>query len=104
MKIKIKPLSINEAWKGRHFKTKKYLEWERELFYILPPLKIPEGKLSVTIVWGLSSKGGDIDNPTKPFLDVLQKKYKFNDKDIYELTLIKQIVKKGAEYIDFFIF
>lgn len=43
----------------------------------------------------------DIDNPTKLILDILQKRYGFNDKMIYELNLKKEIVKKGKEYFSF---
>ena len=49
---------------------------------------------------GFSSKNADIDNPTKPILDILQKKYKFDDRQIYELNLKKQIVPKGDEFIE----
>jgi len=35
--------------------------------------KRPEGNLNLTIKYGLSSVTSDIDNPTKPFLDILQK-------------------------------
>ena len=41
----------------------------------------------------------DIDNGLKPLLDILQKKYKFNDRDIYKLNVTKQIVKKENEFI-----
>jgi Holliday junction resolvase RusA-like endonuclease len=41
----------------------------------------------------------DIDNPLKPILDVLQKKYGFDDRQIYELNVKKEIVKKGDEFI-----
>ena len=50
---------------------------------------------------GLSSKNADIDNIAKPFIDILQKKYGFNDKNIYKLVLEKFIVKKGEEFIEF---
>ena len=36
-------------------------------------------------------------------IDILSKVYGFNDKNIYRLDLEKKIVKKGAEFIDFFI-
>lgn len=32
-------------------------------------------------------------------VDILQKKYGFNDRDIYELHIKKTIVPKGNEYI-----
>ena len=44
MIVKIKPLSINECFKGRRFKTDKYKRYERELLLILPALKVPKGK------------------------------------------------------------
>lgn len=102
MKLTIKPLSVNKVWAGRRFKTPAYKEYERELFYLLPKtLKLPEGKIDLKIKWGMSSRGGDIDNPAKPFIDVLQKKYGFNDSRIYRLTLEKSIVPKGLEYVEF---
>lgn len=98
-KIDIKPLSVNKAWRGKRFKTDFYKSYEEELLWILPKNIKVYPKL--TIEFGLSSTLSDIDNPVKPFIDVLQKKYGFNDKDIDELHLYKKIVKKGQEYIDF---
>ena len=34
-------------------------------------------------------------------IDILSKKYGFNDNRIYQLFLTKQIVKKGNEFIEF---
>jgi hypothetical protein len=31
-------------------------------------------------------------------LDIMQKKYKFNDKDVYEIHLYKLIVPRGKEF------
>jgi hypothetical protein len=39
--------------------------------------------------------------PVKPFQDILQKRYNFDDRDIFKATVEKEIVKKGAEFIDF---
>ena len=101
MKVNIKPLSVNKVWKGRRYKTQEYKDYENELFYILPKMDIPKGKLSLCIKWGMSSKASDIDNCAKPFIDILQKKYGFNDKSIYNLIMEKVDVKKGEEYIKF---
>ncbi len=100
-KICVKPLSVNECWRGRRFKTPKYKAYEQELFYLLPKIKIPDGNIGLEIEAGLSNKNADIDNIAKPFIDIMQKKYGFNDKMIYKLTLIKVDVKKGKEYIKF---
>ena len=99
--INIKPLSVNQAWAGRRFKTPKYKAYEKELKYKLKPMDIPEGKLKVLLTFGLSSKLADIDNPVKAFIDILQKKYNFNDRDIYEMNLKKVDVKKGNEFIEY---
>ena len=101
IKIDIKPLSVNKCWKGRRFKTDYYKSYERDLMLMLPNTQIPHGKLYIEVTFGFSNKTSDIDNPLKPFLDILQKKYKFNDKDIYKLLVHKEIVKKGEEFIHF---
>jgi Holliday junction resolvase RusA-like endonuclease len=101
IKIKTKPLSVNRCWQGKRYKTDDYKNYELELFYKLPSIQVPkEGKLRLELNFGLS-KATDIDNPTKPFLDILQKKYNFNDNRIYELIIKKEVVKKGEEFIEF---
>lgn len=99
--IDIKPLSVNEAYQGKRFKTPKHKSYGKELMYKLPKIKLPEPPYKMTIEYGFSTKLADIDNPNKPFLDFLCKKYKFDDRDIYELHLFKKIVPKGKEYIKF---
>lgn len=101
-KINIKPLSINCAFQGKRFKTNKYKQYEKECLLLLP-YKIGEleGKLRVSLIFGLSSKLADADNPVKCFIDILQKKYKFNDNKIYEYSIKKVDVKKGDEFIYF---
>ena len=101
MRVNIKPLSINEAFQGRRFKTKAYKKYERDMLKILPKLTVPEGELSLKLEFGLSARSADIDNPIKCFVDCLQKAYGFDDKMIYKLQVEKVIVKRGKEYIDF---
>ena len=69
--------------------------------YSLPSIKIPQGKLILIVIWGASSKASDTDNILKPFIDILQKKYNFNDKMIYKIEVEKMEVKKGEEFISF---
>lgn len=102
MRIDIKPLSVNLAWKGRRFKTDRYKKYERDVLTLLPNLVIPdEGDLYLYLEWGFSSAGSDFDNPIKPFTDCLQKKYGFNDNRIVESHIRKFKVAKGKEYIEF---
>ena len=98
--IKIQALSVNKCWQGRRFKTEDYEDYELELFYLLPKtLQIPKGKIKLEIIFGFSSRGQDIDSSLKPTIDILQKRYLFNDNRIYKLEVEKVIVKKGSEYI-----
>ena len=99
--IKIKPISVNDCWQGRRFKTDKYKDYEKELLIMLPNIDVPEGKIELDIEFGFSSRASDIDNPLKPFIDILQKKYEFNDKNIFQLNVKKKICRKGAEYVIF---
>lgn len=97
--INVKPLSVNESWQGKRFKTQKYKAYEKELLLRLPrndDIKKVD-KMSIAIDFYFSSKASDIDNPVKPLIDILQKKYGFNDSCIYEMTLKKHLVKKGEE-------
>jgi Holliday junction resolvase RusA-like endonuclease len=100
IEIPIVPLSVNQAWKGRRYKTDKYKKYENDVLILLPKKKISSlSKLSVDITYRFSSKASDVDNPTKLILDILQKKYFFDDCLIYDLHLHKEIVQKGKESI-----
>lgn len=99
--IKIKPISVNEAWQGRRYKTDKYKAFEKELTYLLPNIEIPNGYLALDLEFGFSNRGSDLSNPLKMVEDILSKKYKFNDNRIYEINLKKKKCNKGAEYIMF---
>jgi hypothetical protein len=101
MKIKIKPLSVNQCFQGRRFKTPKYKTYENILLSKLEPLELPLPPFEIYFKFGFSSKLSDWDNPIKPFQDILQKKYKFNDRDVFKAVIEKEIVKKGNEFIEF---
>lgn len=100
-KLKIKPLSVNDAWQGRRYKTDVYLRYERDLSLLLPPMVVPHGKIMIEFEVGFSSKLSDVDNFIKPTLDIMQKRYLFNDRNVYKLVATKKDVKKGEEYIAF---
>lgn len=102
IKIHIKPLSVNEAWQGRRFKTQKYKIYEQTLFYLLPKkIDMPLPPFEIYFKFGLSSSLSDWDNPVKPTQDILSKKYKFNDKLIARAVVETEKVEKGKEYIIF---
>jgi len=104
--LQIKPLSINEAFKGRKYRTDKYDYFIKNCLLQLPKtLSIPdETNIKIAIEFGFSSKASDIDNCIKTFIDCLVKKYGVDDRFIYEMHVFKEIVKKGSEYIKFKIY
>jgi Holliday junction resolvase RusA-like endonuclease len=100
--IQIKPLSVNEAFQGKRFKTDKYKQWIENSIIQLKSIPIPERqKLKLIVAFGVSNSAADIDNPLKPLLDLIQKKYGINDNRFYKLEVTKEIVKKGKEFIKF---
>ena len=103
MRVNIKPLSVNQAFQGIRFKTDKYNTFICNMNILLPnSLKIDsKAHLRLDVVFGYSSRGSDIDNCLKTFIDCLVKKYGFDDRNIYELNVRKEIVKKKEEFIDF---
>lgn len=101
MIIQIKPLSVNNARQGKRFKTQDYTDYQNELLVRMPvdePIP-PQGPYAVFYEFWFSNPLSDRDNPVKPLQDVLQKKYKFNDKDIWLAVVEKKIVPKGKEYV-----
>lgn len=99
--IKIKPLTVNQAWKGKRYKTDKYIKYIDDIYLLLPKIKIPDGFLELDLKFGFSSKVADFDNPVKPFVDCLQLKYGFNDRRIRKCTIETFYVDKGCEFIEF---
>ena len=96
--LNIKPLSVNEAWQGRRFKTQKYIAFERAMLLMLPTKEIPAPK-AINLTFGFSSPLSDIDNPLKMVLDCLSKKYGFNDRCVEHITIKKVFAEKGNEFI-----
>ena len=99
--LNIKPLSVNKLYNGQRTRSKLYNKYHRDVSFLLPKLKekLPE-MLSIEILFGFSTKNADIDNCCKGIIDIISKKYQFNDNRIYELNLRKHIVPKGKEYIE----
>ena len=102
IKLNIKPLSVNKAWQGKRFKTPLYKAYEKKMLLILPKSigNIPD-QIEINITFGFSNKASDIDNCVKLFLDLLQKKYGFNDSQIYRLNIHKVLTDKGLDFIEF---
>lgn len=101
IRIDIKPMSVNDAWKGQRYRSDKYKRYQTNLLWLLPKIKLPPPPYELHFRFGFSSKASDWDNPIKPTQDVLAKKYGFNDKLIRRAIVETELVAKGKEYIEF---
>ena len=102
--IPIKPLSANKMFYRSKVKTKEYREYQERIKSCLEDeghiWKFASDTLKFTVKVGLSSKLADLDNCIKPILDTFQHIYpEFNDKVVAEISMKKNIVNKGNEYL-----
>jgi hypothetical protein len=102
-RLPIKPLSTNNAWQGKRFKTPAYVKFQRDMLLLLPNLTL-QSISEVHLHFGFSSKLSDLDNAVKQSLDCIVKKYGIDDRYINKIVLTKEIVQKGCEFIDIQIF
>ena len=86
----------------RTFKSKDYLDFQNEIRDELMGTEwiFEKNQVSVIIHAGFSNRGADLDNCVKPVLDTYQSIFEdFNDNRVYGITLCKDIVPKGEEYL-----
>lgn len=98
-RLPIKPLSANNAWQGKRFKTPAYVKFQRDMLLLLPNVTL-QSISEVHLHFGFSSKLSDLDNAVKQSLDCIVKKYGIDDRYINKIVLTKEIVQKGNEFID----
>lgn len=93
LKIPIKPLSINEAHHGRHMKTRKFLDYEKNVCYLLPynQMDIKDGEYFLKYVFYIKNyKMSDTGNFEKLITDLLVKRgYLKDDRYVKAMYLEK---------------
>lgn len=102
-KINIKPISVNQSYRGRRFSTPEHKKWKQAVMLLLPNFILPGENLKIHYEFGFSSKASDLDNAIKAVQDCLAEKYHFNDREVFELSAKKVIVNKNEEYFLFHI-
>lgn len=58
IRIDINPLSVNDAWQGRRYKTDEYKRYERAMLYMLPKMELPEPPYKIVYEFGFSRHPG----------------------------------------------
>ena len=91
VELKIKPLSINQCFQGRRYKTRNYDDYIKEFLILLPKKTQIKGEIGIKMMfWLQNSKRCDLDNLCKPILDILVKKgYIQDDRAVQEIYLKK---------------
>jgi len=97
--LPLKPLSVNQAWQGRRFRSQAYKQYERDVLALLPRgifAKPLDGIIEVRYKFHLKNHVRyDVDNPAKCLTDILVTGgFIKNDRQIYRMILEKC---KGAE-------
>ena len=99
--LKIHPISLNQAFQGRRFKTKKAKNYEEELTILLSPFKdrMVLGKLEIHYKFFLKYHATtDCDNLVKLLQDILVKQGLMeDDRKIYKYIIEKFPAKKVGE-------
>jgi len=99
--LPLKPFSANRM-KQRNLKnTVEYRKFKGDIKELIEGDYGVEkdDRLRLTLISGFSNKASDLDNSFKPLLDAMQICMGFDDKQIYEIRSLKDIVPKGEEYI-----
>ena len=82
--------------KGR-IKSAKYRKFERDCLLLLPGLKLPEKPYLLKLEFGIAPNA-DASNYIKVAEDILQAKYKFNDRWNYRIEVVKVDCKPKEKY------
>lgn len=104
VRLNIKPLSLNSAYRGRRFTTPALSSYKQAIGLLAPKMTqiwSSTSKLEAYYLFGMSSKASDVDNCIKCLQDALAETYGFNDKKIYRVTAEKVDVKVGEEFVAF---
>lgn len=96
--LNLEPLSINQAFQGRRFKTPKYNKWIKSGLWLLKPLKRQEKPYRIDVELYVGSLF-DIDNALKPLFDLLKKGNIIEDDRYIEVLTIRKIISKEHKFI-----
>lgn len=102
IKLNIKALSVNEAYKGRRFRTPKHDAFKTAIKYLLPShYDLPKPPYCIEFIFGVSSQLSDGDNLVKCAQDSIADRYGFNDRLIKKWIIEVEQTEKGKEFIKF---
>ena len=78
--VPLKPLTLDRLWRGGpRFKTKEYLQYQKDLALLVPKGTRFDGEVDLTVEFFVKNKRADLDNLLKAFCDVLTNVGVYND-------------------------
>lgn len=100
-RIEIKPLSVNDAWRGRKFSTPKKKKYEAKVKQELKDCVLEDCIPPYEIHFRFwIPKLQDYDNCIKVTQDIVCEHFGINDRDIYKAIIEKVPVKSWQEYFE----
>ena len=102
IKLDIRPLSINQAWQGRRYKTKKYTQYCQDVSYLLGKYNQTtiNDYCEITYKFYLKNwKMTDGDNCVKCLQDILVKKQVIKD-DRFIMRYVIEKIPSEKDYIE----
>jgi len=101
MIVKIKPISVNQAFQGRRFKTKKHKAYEEELQWLLKGQKKVKGFYSISFTFHIKNfLVSDVSNLVKVTEDSIVKAGLVDD-DRYCLEMHLKKVRSKEDWFEF---
>ena len=98
----VKPFSANDMhYAGRRVDSAKYRVFKGTINDLVGGDYgvTKDVLLKLTLISGFSNKAADLDNTFKPLLDAMQLAMGFDDKQIYAIDAVKDVNKRGSEYL-----
>ena len=101
MIINIKPLTVNQAWQGKKFKSPAYKQFSNDIAWLLPRNgKAPSGPIEVYYKFFLKHHATtDFDNLIKPLQDQLVQNFIIEDDRFIYKAIIEKI-PSDKDYIE----
>ena len=98
--LKVKPLTVNQAWKGRRYTSDDYKAYIAECLYKLPKITVEAKRYEIIFRFYLIHHATtDYDNLIKPIQDILVKKGILpDDRFIYKASQEK--IPSNTDYIE----
>ncbi len=100
IKIPIKPLSINDAYHGRHIKTQAFRQYENNVSYLLPynQKKVKDGEYFIKYTFYIKNyEKSDTGNFEKLITDILVKRGYLKDDRFIKAMYLEKIKVKDME-------